>query len=195
MNFLFVANSLALGAGLAMDAFSVSLVNGLQEPEMTKKRMCAVAGVYAFFQYAMPLLGWICVHTIAELFSSFKVLIPWIALFLLSYIGGKMVFESVRKKVKETDEAKYSTLSAKVLLMQGVATSIDALSAGFTISEYDFAMSNAASLMIASVTFILSFSGLVIGRKAGHHLAGKASLFGGILLIALGIEIFVKGNL
>lgn len=195
MNLLFVINSLALGVGLAMDAFSVSLVNGLQEPVMTKKRSCAIAGVYAFFQYAMPLLGWICVHTIVEIFSSFKVLVPWIALFLLSYIGGKMVWEALRRNEKESGKRESCLLSAKVLLMQGIATSIDALSAGFTIAEYKFALANAASLIIAAVTFALSIFGLAIGRKVGSRLSKKASLFGGLLLIAIGIEIFVRGNL
>ena len=195
MNFLFVINSLALGVGLAMDAFSVSLVNGLQEPNMTKKRACAIAGVYAFFQYAMPLLGWICVHTIVEIFSSFKVLVPWIALFLLSYIGGKMVVEALRKNGSADGEGGVLMLSVKVLLMQGIATSIDALSTGFTIAEYKFALANAASLIIAAVTFTICIIGLAIGRKVGSCLSKKASLFGGILLIAIGIEIFARGNL
>ena len=167
MNLLFIANSAALGVGLAMDAFSVSLANGLHEPYMKRKRICAIAGVYAFFQYIMPMIGWVCVHTILEAFSQFRQFIPWIALVLL--------------------------LSEKDLLIQGIATSIDALSVGFTIAEYDLVMANAAGLIIAAVTFAICVGGLMIGRKAGTRLSWKASILGGCILIAIGIEIFVKG--
>ena len=83
MDLLFVLNSAALGVGLAMDAFSVSLANGLHEPEMRRSRMCKMAGVYAFFQYIMPMIGWVCVHTLAQKFHAFEKFIPWIALWLL----------------------------------------------------------------------------------------------------------------
>ena len=95
MNLFFVATSAALGVGLAMDAFSVSLANGLHEPYMRRNRIFAIAGVYAFFQYIMPMIGWICVHTIVEAFSQFRQFIPWIALLLLLYIGGKMILEGL----------------------------------------------------------------------------------------------------
>ena len=195
MTFSFVINSFILGIGLAMDAFSVSLVNGLREPFMSKKRACAIAGVYAFFQYAMPLTGWICVHSIVELFASFRVFIPWIALLLLSYIGGKMIVEAIREHGKNAEKTELAPLSVRLLVIQGIATSIDALSTGFTISGYGFGMANAASLIIAAVTFVICICGLEIGRKAGLHLSGKASLLGGIILISIGIEIFIKGTL
>jgi len=195
MSLIFAVNSVALGVGLAMDAFSVSLANGLREPYMSRKRMCAVAGVYAFFQYAMPIAGWMCVHTIAGIFSSFRPFIPWIALFLLLYIGGKMIFEGLRANGKNDEEAKSLELSHGTLLMQGIATSIDALSVGFTIAEYGFFKANAASLIIAAVTFILCFIALTIGKTAGTRLSDKASVLGGTILVVIGIEIFVKGVL
>ena len=83
----FLISNILLGVGLAMDAFSVSLANGLNEPCMRKRKMCGVAGIFAFFQAFMPLTGWICVHTMLEYFQAFGVLIPWIALALLGYIG------------------------------------------------------------------------------------------------------------
>ena len=136
MNLLFVVNSAALGVGLAMDAFSVSLANGLHEPSMHRKRICAIAGVYAFFQFIMPMIGWVCVHTIVEAFSWFRQFIPWIALLLLLYIGGKMVLEGLeeRKADEEESAAQDRSASGKDLLIQGIATSIDALSVGFTIA-------------------------------------------------------------
>ena len=195
MNLLFIANSAALGVGLAMDAFSVSLANGLHEPYMKRKRICAIGGVYAFFQYIMPMTGWVCVHTILEAFSQFRQFIPWIALLLLLYIGGKMILEGLEERNTDEEElaAQDRSASEKDLLIQGIATSIDALSVGFTIAEYDLVMANAAGLIIAAVTFAICVGGLMIGRKAGTRLSWKASILGGCILIAIGIEIFVKG--
>ncbi len=192
MNFIFFVNSVFLGVGLAMDAFSVSLANGLAENKMRLPRMCAIAGVYAFFQFFMPMVGWICVHTVVECFSKIQVLIPWIALFLLLFIGGKMIFESVSKKNSD-EENSASRLSLRVLLVQGVATSIDALSVGFTIAEYDLLAAISASLIIAAVTFFICVAGLEIGKTVGTKLSSKAGILGGAILIFIGIEIFVRG--
>ena len=191
-NFLFFFNSILLGAGLAMDAFSVSLANGLNENKMKEGRMCMIAGVYAGYQFAMPMIGWLCVHTIVQLFSSFEKLIPWIALILLLYIGGKMVLESIRGEDGDTGEAG-KTLGFGTLMVQGIATSIDALSVGFTIADYGALMAFTASLLIALVTFAICHTGLQLGKKFGTRLAGKAGLVGGLILIAIGIEIFIKG--
>ena len=188
-SFLFFMNSALLGVGLAMDAFSVSMANGLHDPGMSQKRMCIIAGTFGVFQAVMPLTGWICVHTIVELFSSFEVLIPWIALILLSCIGCKMLVEGIQGE--EVEEA--AALSVGALFMQGVATSIDALSVGFTIAEYGWLMALAASVIIALVTFFICMAGLCIGKKFGTKLSGKASVLGGIILIGIGLEIFVSG--
>ena len=193
-NLVFFINSVLLGVGLAMDAFSVSLANGLNESQMKKGRMCFIAGIYAFFQFAMPMIGWICVHTIVEYFSKFESFIPWIALALLLYIGGKMIWEAFHDKVdSEGESAGKSVLTFTALLIQGIATSIDALSVGFTIADYGFLMAFIASLIIAVVTFAICMTGLLIGKKAGSHLSSKATLLGGIILVGIGIEIFVKG--
>ena len=92
---VFVVNSILLGVGLAMDAFSVSMANGLNEPNMKKRKMLGIAGTFGVFQALMPMVGWICVHMIVEYFSAFEKFIPWIALILLGYIGGHMIYESV----------------------------------------------------------------------------------------------------
>ena len=195
-NLIFFVNSVLLGVGLAMDAFSVSIANALSESSMKKSRMCFIAGVYAFFQFAMPMIGWICVHTIVEYFSKFEVLIPWIALALLLWIGGKMIWEAVHgeeDEVAEEGELSAARLTFATLMIQGVATSIDALSVGFTIADYGFLMALVASLIIAGVTFVICMTGLLIGKKAGDKLGAKATLFGGLILVGIGIEIFVKG--
>lgn len=189
-NLVFFINSALLGVGLAMDAFSVSMANGLKEPNMKGGRMSTISGVYAFFQFFMPMVGWICVHTIVQIFSAFEKFIPWIALILLLFIGGKMLIEGIKGE-EETDEIK--TLGVGTLIIQGIATSIDALSVGFTIAEYNWLMAFVAALIIAVVTFIICIGGLTIGKKVGTKLSGKAAILGGVILIGIGIEIFVKG--
>ncbi len=188
-NFRFFFNSVLLGVGLAMDAFSVSMANGLNEPCMKKNRMCGIAGVFAFFQFLMPMIGWICVHTIVQYFQMFEKFIPWIALFLLLYIGGSMLIEGI--KGEEEEEAH--GVGLKALLVQGVATSIDALSVGFTIADYGFFMAFVCSVIIAVVTFFICAGGLEIGKRVGTKLSNKASILGGVILIFIGIEIFITG--
>ena len=189
-NFIFFFNSALLGVGLAMDAFSVSLANGLNEPKMKKNKMCGVAGVFAFFQALMPMIGWVCVHMLVQYFKAFEKFIPWIALILLLFIGGKMLIDGIKNKDGEVEK---TGVGLTALLVQGVATSIDALSVGFTISEYGFLMALVCALIIAVVTFIICIAGLFIGKKVGTRLAGKANILGGLILIFIGIEIFVTG--
>jgi len=186
--FSFFFTGVMLGVGLAMDAFSVSLANGLNEPTMRTCKMGGVAGIFAAFQLAMPLIGWICVSTVARLFGAFEKCIPWIALGLLGYIGGKMLYEGIKNKDAEGDKPA-SGLGA--LLVQGIATSIDALSVGFTISDYTFGEALLSCLLIGVVTFFICFAGLAIGKKAGTKLAGKAGILGGAILIFIGLEIFI----
>lgn len=186
--FIFVLNSMALGFGLAMDAFSVSLANGLHEPKMKLKRMLVIAGTFAFFQFLMPLLGWICVHTLLEYFNAFSKLIPYIALGLLAFIGGKMLIEGIKGEEGESEE-----VGKGALFVQGIATSIDALSVGFTIAHYQLLEALIASLIIGAVTLVICLAGLKIGRTFGMKLAGKASILGGVILIAIGLEIFITG--
>ncbi len=189
-NLLFFLNGILLGVGLAMDAFSVSLANGLNEPGMGKSKMCGVAGVFALFQSMMPMIGWICVHTIVQYFKAFERCIPWIALILLLFIGGKMLIEGIKNRNGENERAK---VGIAALFVQGVATSIDALSVGFTIAGYGLLMAVVCALIIGGITFIICMAGLIIGKKFGTKFANKASIFGGIILIMIGIEIFVTG--
>lgn len=189
-NLLFFFNSALLGVGLAMDAFSVSLANGLNEPGMRKKKMCAVAGIFAFFQALMPMVGWICVHTVIQYFQVFEICIPWIALILLLFIGGKMLLEGMRS---ENEVMKKREVGMTDLLLQGIATSIDALSVGFTIAGYGLLMAVVCALIIAAVTFLVCMAGLIIGKKFGLKFSNKATIFGGIILIVIGLEIFITG--
>lgn len=187
---VFVFNSVLLGFGLAMDAFSVSLANGLNEPKMRLRKMLYVAGTFGVFQGLMPLTGWFFVHTAAELFSSFEKFIPWIALGLLLSIGSKMLIEGIKN---DTETAEAVRLTPAALLVQGIATSIDALSVGFTIADYGFLRAFIASAIIAAVTLAVCMAGLKLGKRFGMKLAGRANIFGGLILIGIGIEIFISG--
>ena len=184
---LFLIRNILLGAALAMDAFSVSMANGLNEPRMKRQRAIGIAATFALYQIAMPLIGWVCVRTVAEAFTAFRKFIPWIALILLAFIGGKMLLEGIR--YKDSAESK-PAVGFWELMVQGVATSIDALSVGFTIAEVNFASALVESLIIGIVTFFICIAGLAIGKKFGTRLAGKASILGGVILIAIGLEIF-----
>ncbi|MBE6958738.1 MAG: manganese efflux pump [Ruminococcaceae bacterium] len=187
-NFTFFFNSILLGAGLAMDAFSVSMADGIREPKMSFGKMLGISGIFGIFQGLMPLIGWICIHTVIQYFQAFEVAIPWIALALLSYIGGKMLYEGIKSQSCPVVPA---ALGLGALLLQGVATSIDALSVGFTIASYDLLMAVVASAIIAVVTLAICLVGLYIGKKAGSCLSGKAGIVGGAILIFIGLEIFI----
>jgi len=189
--FLFFFNSILFGAGLAMDAFSVSLANGLHEPRMRTRKMLAVAGTFSLFQFLMPMIGWFFVHTLLSWFTEFEKFIPWIALILLSFIGGKMLWEGIRHR--ESDEGDAPVVGFWALMVQGVATSIDALSVGLDIGAYDRLHALVACLLIGGVTFLICSCGLVLGKTVGMRLANKASIFGGAILIFIGILIFVRG--
>lgn len=183
----FFFNSILLGVGLAMDAFSVSLANGLSDPAMKRKKMCGIAGVFGFFQALMPMIGWVCVHTMVQYFKMFEKWIPWIALALLLFIGGKMLLEGIRDKQEET---AHDRIGLYALFIQGVATSIDALSVGFTIVDYNLLMALACSLIIAAVTFLICIAGLSVGKRFGTKFSGRAAILGGTILIVIGLEIF-----
>ncbi len=184
----FVITSVMMGIGLAMDAFSVSMANGLHEPKMKMQKMLSISGVFAVFQALMPILGWICVHTIVEHFKAFEKFVPWIAFVLLTFIGGKMLIDGI----KNDDNDGEVSVTFGALLVQGVATSIDALSEGFVIAEYNLTMALVAAVIIAAVTFVICVLGAFIGKKFGTVLSNKAQIFGGVILIIIGIGILIK---
>lgn len=189
MNFEFFIVSIMFGLGLAMDAFSVSLANGMNEKRMGVGRMCKIAGIFAFFQALMPLLGWVAVHTVLEYFNGFSKFIPYIALALLSYIGGKMIYEGFKKDCDCEDCA----VGLWGLIVQGIATSIDALTVGLDIGSYNIVEALVCALVIAIVTFIICMFGVYAGKKFGNMLSNKATVFGGVILVCIGIYIFIKG--
>ena len=196
MDILYILNSVLLGVGLAMDAFSVSVANAVAEPDMPEKKRWTVAGVYAGFQFAMPMLGWLGVHTIAKVFTGIVCYLPWIAFVLLCFIGGKMVLEAAILRKQEDGEKSVTDrgklLTPWMLILQGIATSIDALSVGFTIASYTWEAALVTALIVAAVTFGLCMLGLRLGSELGVRVSDRAGLFGGLILIFIGIEILVR---
>ena len=186
----FLINSILFGIGLAMDAFSVSVAAGLQSPHMSKGRMLRIAGTFSFFQIAMPLTGWLCVHTMAERFARFEKAVPWIALILLLFLGGRMIAEELVKHAEGEELPEEGDLSGGELIAQGIATSIDALSVGFTIADLGWQAALLESVIIGAVTLLICLGGLRLGRSLGKKLAGTAGYLGGIILILIGLNIF-----
>ena len=192
--------SAGLCVGLAMDASAVSMTNGLNEPQMKFGKAFGMAATFAFFQALMPMIGWVCVSLIVEQFKQFEPWIPIIALVLLAFIGGKMLYDGIVDK----DDGKQSQrkLTVGVLLVQAIATSIDALSTGFSL--VDIAGNNAgadwwkaliSAGIIALVTLGICVGSVYLGKKFGTKLGNKAQIVGGVILIAIGLEIFVSGML
>ena len=184
---LLFLNSILLGFGLALDAFSVSVADAMAYPDMKRGKKLSIALTFAVFQTLMPLLGWFCVRTIADKFSLFQKAIPYIALILLCYIGIEMIAEA-RK-----EERSITSLTFVTLIVQGIATSIDALSVGFAIADYASMEALASTVLIGVTTFIICIFGLELGRKVGKAFSDKATLFGGCILMIIGLEIFIKG--
>lgn len=188
--------SIGLGVSLAMDAFSVSLANGLNEPDMSVKKSLGVAGIFGLFQGMMPFIGWFLVTQLTAVFNWLEPFIPWVALGLLGFIGGKMLYEGIKEyKCKEGggDECPVpQKLTFTSLLVQGFATSIDALSGGTTIDEYSWIQAAVCALIVAVITFGICFAGVFIGKKSGTALASKSAIFGGSILIVIGLWIFIK---
>ena len=175
-----------LGLGLSMDAFSVALADGLQAPRLPATHALAVASTFAFFQGLMPLCGYFAVSTAAGHFFTFRRYIPFFALFWLLFIGGKMLVQG-----GEGGADAGMAPGPFSLLLQGLATSIDALSVGFTSASYTPAAALATALVIAAVTFPICLGGVFIGRKFGTGLCGGASVAGGVILLLIALKILL----
>lgn len=184
--------AIGLGFGLAMDAFSVSLANGLHEPKMKFPRVALIAGTFAIFQGLMPLIGWVLITTVAHFFGAIEMIIPWIAFGLLGYIGGKMIYDGI--KCKDCDDCECGRLTFGLLMVQGIATSIDAMSGGVTMANDSYLLSDVlvSVAIIAAMTFVICTAGIYIGKVFGTKLANKASILGGSILILIGVFIIAK---
>ena len=183
---MWIIESILLAIAMAMDAFAVSVTNGLSEPNMKRRKVLIIALTFGTFQALMPLIGFL-VGSIFEKWINYFV--PIIGFLILTYLGINMIRGALKC---ECEECK-PIIGVKALLLQGIATSIDALSVGFTIADYNIYEALLAVLIIGLVTFFICFVGVKIGQKFGTKMSGKATILGGIILIIIGIEIFITG--
>lgn len=175
-----------IGIGLSMDAFAVSVTNGLCCKEIKTGKTFLTGLCFGGFQGIMPLIGYFLGKGFAKYITAFDHII---ALVLLGFIGGQMIFESFKK-----DEEKENAvcLTPKMLLMQGVATSIDALAVGVSFAALKNVNIAFAASAICVITFAFSVVGVYIGKKFGTLLNNKAQLAGGIILVGIGVKVFVE---
>lgn len=191
---MFIIQAAMLGLALAMDAFSISVANGINESGMSRRKTLFIPLTFAFFQFIMPLAGWFLITVMKDFFEGFQRFVPFIALILLFFIGARMIASGIRE-IREADPDLKSEiiLDPVTLFVQGIATSIDALSVGLTISDYSFVDAMYASLIIALVTFAVCMTGIRFGKRIGDRISVGAGILGGMILIVIGFKIFLSG--
>lgn len=176
-----------LALGLSMDAFAVSISNSMCF-ELKKRDGVLTSLAFGVFQGIMPIAGYFAGRAFANTIASVD---HWIAFVLLGFIGGKMIFDSLREWNEPIACPVEKTLTAKMVLLQAVATSIDALAVGVGFAVMDVNIWVAAGL-IAAITFVCCLVGHFIGKKAGGLLGNWAQIGGGVILIAIGLKILIS---
>ena len=176
---------LFIAVGLAMDAFAVSVVTGSVYKEFKLRHALRMALFFGGFQAVMPIIGFLAGLGLIGYIAPYD---HWIAFALLSFVGGKMIYESFQIEAAERDR---DPANLAVLLILSFATSIDALAVGITLSLLKTPIVLAVTL-IGVVTFVLSYSGVFIGKRFGHFFESKVEIVGGLILIAIGIKIVIE---
>jgi putative Mn2+ efflux pump MntP len=174
-----------IAVGLAMDAFAVSVVSGSLYKQLKIRHALRMAIFFGGFQAVMPLIGSLAGLSIREYIADYD---HWVAFGLLAAVGGKMIYESF--KIESADK-NLNPSNVLVLLMLALATSIDALAIGITLSLIVSSITIAV-IIIGLVTFILSYLGVFIGKKFGHFFENKIEALGGVILIGLGVKIMLE---
>ncbi len=177
------------GVGLSMDAFAVSICKGIKMRETNKSYIFLIAFFFGGFQMLMPLVGYLLGSQFVEYIQDFD---HWISFALLAFIGGKMCLESMKT---EDEEIANDNFDVKELFLLSVATSIDALAVGVAFAFYDAINLPISLAIIGTVTFFICSCGVVVGNKFGSRFKSKAELFGGLVLIGIGIKLLVEGIL
>lgn len=178
-----------IAIGLAMDAFAVSITNGIIIEKIKLRYAFRIALSFGLFQAIMPLIGW---YGGLSFRAYIEAIDHWIAFALLAYIGSKMIYDSLKSETEDDNVCRErSCLNPRVLLLMSIATSIDALAVGIT-----FAIINVSIfipiVIIGIITFIFCFTGIYIGKKAGHFFENKIEIFGGLILIIIGFKILIE---
>ena len=176
-----------IGLGLSMDAFSVSVTNGMCMEKVNFKNAGKIAFVYAFFQFLMPVLGYFAGNIFKDFISSVD---HWIAFCLLFFIGLKMMMEAI-DEMKEKEKAECKKIGWKLLMVQGIATSIDALAVGISFVALKMPVFS-SSVLIGVITFVICLFGVFLGKKVGNLLKGKAGIIGVLILIGIGTKILIE---
>lgn len=184
---------LLLAVGLSMDAFAVSIGNGLTMKKSSIKAALAIALSFGLFQALMPTVGYFLGSAFENIIKEFD---HYIALLFLGFIGGKMIFDGIKeireKRSGKGEEEKPFKLSFGTLLIQAVATSIDALIVGVSFAALPDVNIWAAVSLIGVTTFTISIFGVFFGKKFGQLLGSKAEIFGGLILVGIGVKVFVE---
>lgn len=181
-----IVSLILIALGLAMDAFSVAVTDGIVLRKVKIKDALLVGFFFGGFQFLMPCIGWL----LGSAFSSYiQQCDHWIAFILLAFIGGKMIYEAL--KPGEEAEMVQNPLDLKVLTVLAVATSIDALAVGVTFATMAVSLLLAASI-IGIVAFVLSIAGMYIGNRFGDLFGNKAELIGGLVLVGIGLKILIE---
>ncbi len=176
---------LLIAFGLAVDAFAVSISSGVAIKRLKVAHALTIAAFFGGFQAIMPGIGWLAGEGLKDFIAGID---HWVAFGLLTFIGCKMIYES--RQMKSIDE-KTDPMNVHVLLMLSVATSIDALAVGLTLSLLDISVLVAA-VVIGLVTFVLSFLGVYVGNTFGHMFENKVEAVGGLILIGIGTKMLVE---
>lgn len=189
------AELLLLAVGLSMDAFAVSVGNGLSMKKSDPKAALAIAASFGLFQALMPTVGYFLGSAFETVISRFD---HYIALIFLGFIGGKMIFDGIRelrekkKSAGAPEEEKPFKLSFGALMIQSVATSIDALIVGVSFAALPNVNIWIAVTLIGIITFSISLVGVFSGKKFGQLLGSRAEIFGGLILVGIGVKVFVE---
>ncbi len=191
---MYILNGFLFGIGLAVDAFLIALANGLHYSDMKKRKIAAIAALFSAFQLAMPLIGWLVMRTVAVKLTFFDEALSWIAFAIMIVLGVKMICDGVFGARKD-DPPKPHKLCLRAILVQCFATSLDALSVGFVISDYVFSAALVCSVIIALITFAVFPAGFAVGKRCGLKFADHANVIGGIVMICIGVEILVTSLL
>ena len=173
-----------LAIGLSMDSFSVSLSNGLSIRNLPFRKSLIIASILAFFHALMPFLGWLSGIGFKDYIEEID---HWIAFVLLSFIGGKMLYEGLTQKFNDT----IKDLKISILIVQAIATSIDAFTVGLSFAFFEVNILSSI-LIISGTTFVFSLLGLFLGKKLGKKIGNKAEIFGGLVLIGIGVKILIE---
>lgn len=202
LTWVLVLEVFLIGLSLSMDAFAVSVTDGLCYRNLTKVKGATIPLAFGLFQAVMPLIGYFVAFGLGQAFEEiFDKIDHWIAFILLAIIGGKMIYDAIKQLRSKEEEIKEKKYSVPEVLVQGVATSIDALFVGVSFAATEGLKNSIPNVLvgvaiIGVTTFAISLAGVLIGVKIGNVLKNKsgiATLIGGLVLIGIGLKILIEG--